>query len=75
MLNGHDRNPSRPILAPRYKQDPPLAFRKSPPSRQGSRSLILRSMRWPTAFCSMAMCALFATQAYAQEKQTLSDRV
>jgi hypothetical protein len=28
-------------------------------------------MRWPITFCGIAVCALFAIQAYAQEKQTL----
>src|SRR6267154_4450970 len=72
MLNGHDRNPSRPILALRCKQDPPLAFRESPPPRQGSSSCFMpRSTRWLIAFCSIAASALFATQACTQERQML----
>ena len=71
MLKGHGPSPFRPILALRCKQDSPLAFRESPLSGQGGRCVASRSMRWLIAFCSIAVYALFATQAYAQEKQVL----
>ena len=71
MLNGQGRNPSRPTLALRCKQDFPLASRGSPPSRRCSSCFIPRRMRWLIAFCGVAACAPFATQAHAQEKPTL----
>jgi hypothetical protein len=48
-----------------------LAFRKSPRSREDNSRFIIRSMRWPIIFGGIAVCALFATQAYPQEKQVL----
>ena len=71
MLNGQGRNPFRPTLALRRKQDFPLASRGSPPPGRCGRCFIPRRTGWLIAFCGVAACVPFATRAHAQEKQAL----